>query len=81
MDRDTTREDILSAPSSTKSRTYAAEVHRASSSVSTTHHAVCSSPSHLAASSSWARSDGDPRSKSQTLVLGLSRRERCSSYF
>jgi hypothetical protein len=70
------------APSS---QARAVEVHRASSSASASYHAVWSTPSRPVASSSrsasQALSDGGPRSKSQTLTLGISRHEHCSSCF
>jgi hypothetical protein len=83
VESDAAKEDDPSSPSSTKSRTRAAEVHRASSSMSPSHHVVYSAPSRSTASSSqsasWARPDGGPRIRLQTLTPGLSRRERRSS--
>jgi hypothetical protein len=51
MDIDAAREDDPSAVSSTKSRTHATEVHRASSSAFDCHHAASSAPSCPVASS------------------------------
>jgi hypothetical protein len=85
MDWDVAREDDLSTQSNTKSRTHANEVHRASSSASTSRRAACSTSSRPAASSSRsasrARLDGGPRSRSQTLAPDHSRRELRSSCF
>jgi hypothetical protein len=84
-DSDTTKEDVLSALSNTKSQTQVAKLHRASNSMSASHRAPCSALSYLVASSSQltirARLKGGPRNRSQTLMSGLSRREHCSSCF
>jgi hypothetical protein len=82
MDNDTAKEDGPLAPSNTKSQTRAVEVHRASSSASASHCAACSAQSQPTVSSSrsasWARPDGVPRIRLQSLVLGLSRHEHRS---
>jgi hypothetical protein len=85
MDRDATGEDGPSAQSSTLSRTCVAEVRRASSSGSTSHHVASSTPSCLATlsrrSSSRARPDGCPRRRSQILTPSHSSCECHSSSF
>jgi hypothetical protein len=71
-DSDTAKEDIPSALSSSKSRTWAAELRRATSSASTSHRAACSTSSLRTVSSSRSacqtRSIGDPRIRSQTFT-------------
>jgi hypothetical protein len=64
-DSDASKEDIPSSLSSTKSRTQAAELRRASSSSSTSYCATCSTQSRPMASSSQSTSqtrlEGSPR--------------------
>jgi hypothetical protein len=68
VDKEAAREDGPSALSSTKSRTHATEVHRASSSASASHRAANSTLSRTTTSSrcsaSRARPGGGPRSRS-----------------
>jgi hypothetical protein len=82
-DNDVARENVPPGHSNTKSWTWAAVLHMASSLVSTSHHIPCLARSRLMTSSSRVASrtrlEEGPWTRSQTLMPNFLRHKHCSS--